>query len=92
MAHISELIKSEHTVIVDVRTPDEFMTGHVAGSVNIPLNEISQHLEELKKMKSIILCCASGGRSRKATMLLKQNGIECSNGGAWTDVNHYKNN
>jgi rhodanese-related sulfurtransferase len=92
MAHISELIKSEHTVIVDVRTREEFMGGHVAGSINIPLNEIPQHVEELKKMKSIVLCCASGGRSGQATTFLKQNGIECSNGGSWTDVNYYKNN
>ncbi len=92
MNHISQLIKSEHTVIVDVRSPEEFMGGHVAGSINIPLNEITQHLEELKKMKSIVLCCASGGRSGQATMFLKQNGIECSNGGSWTDVNYHKNN
>ena len=92
MNNISELIKSEQTVIVDVRTPQEFMGGHVAGSINIPLNEITQHLDEFKKMGPIVLCCASGGRSGQATMFLKQNGIECSNGGSWLDVNYYKNN
>ena len=92
MNSISELLKSEKTVIVDVRTPGEFMGGHVAGSINIPLNEIPQHLDEFKKMDQIVLCCASGGRSGQATMFLKQNGIECINGGPWTEVNFYKNN
>ena len=92
MTQIAELLKSEKTRVIDVRTPQEFMGGHVAGSINIPLNEIPQHLDELKQMEQIVLCCASGGRSGQATMFLKQNGIECVNGGSWTDVNYYKNN
>ena len=92
MNSISELIRSEQTMIVDVRTPGEFMGGHVAGSINIPLNEIPQRMEEFKNKAHIVLCCASGARSGQATMFLRQNGIECTNGGAWTDVNYYKNN
>lgn len=92
MITISALVKSEKTVIIDVRTRDEFAGGHVAGSVNIPVNEIPQHLDELKKMGPIVLCCASGGRSGQATQFLKQNGIEATNGGPWTNVNYYKNN
>lgn len=59
MNTISELLKTPGTVIVDVRTPGEFMGGHVTGSVNIPLNEIPERMDELKSMKNIILCCAS---------------------------------
>ncbi len=92
MVQLAELIKSEKTKIVDVRSHQEFTGGHVAGSINIPLNEIPQHLDEFRKMEHIVLCCASGGRSGQATMFLKQNGIECFNGGSWTDVNYYKNN
>jgi rhodanese-related sulfurtransferase len=74
--------------IIDVRTPSEFMGGNVAGSINIPLNEISLKVEEIKKMSQpIILCCASGGRSGQATMFLKQHSIDCANGGSWMDVN-----
>ena len=74
--------------IIDVRTPSEFMGGNVSGSINIPLNEISQRVDEIKKMKQpIVLCCASGGRSGQATMFLKQHGIDCVNGGSWLDVN-----
>lgn len=75
--------------IVDVRTPGEFMGGHVAGSVNIPLNEIPQRVQEIKSMKQpIVLCCASGGRSGQATAFLQQHGINCENGGSWLDVNY----
>jgi rhodanese-related sulfurtransferase len=66
----------------------------VAGSTNIPLNEIPARMDELREIKSeIILCCASGNRSGQATMFLKQNGFNnVHNGGGWMDVNYYKNN
>lgn len=74
--------------VVDVRTPGEYMGGHVAGSINIPLNEIAERLEELKQLpQPLVLCCASGNRSGQATSFLKNNGIECSNGGSWLNVN-----
>ncbi len=92
MNDLSALLKEEHTVIVDVRTPSEFMGGHVAGSINIPLNEVPMHMDEFRKMKTIVLCCASGGRSMQASMYLKQNGIDCSDAGSWLNVNHIKNN
>lgn len=89
MDNIEKLIKSGKATIVDVRTPSEFMGGHVAGSINIPLQEIPKRLDELKKMEHILLCCASGNRSGQATQFLKQNGIECENAGSWMDVNCY---
>ncbi len=92
MSEISALLKSDKTKIIDVRSREAFMGGHVANSINIPLNEIPQHLDELKKMGPIVLCCASGGRSGQATIFLSQNGIPCINGGSWTNVNYYKNN
>jgi len=71
-----------------VRTPAEFAGGHVAGSKNIPLNLISNHVDEIQEMdKPVVLCCASGGRSGQATAYLRQHGIECENGGGWTAVN-----
>lgn len=75
--------------IIDVRTRGEFMGGNVAGSINIPLNEIPQRLAEIKKMpQPVILCCASGARSGQATFFLQSNGITCENGGSWYDVNY----
>ena len=56
MQTLIELIKSGKATIVDVRTPVEFMAGHVAGSKNIPLNEVPMRIEEFKTMKTIVLC------------------------------------
>ncbi len=91
---LDELIKSNKATIVDVRTREEFRGGNVAGSINIPLNEIPQRIEELKAMdQPIVLCCLSGGRSGQATMYLMQHGFkDVHNGGSWLDVNYYKNN
>ncbi|HXU26236.1 MAG TPA: rhodanese-like domain-containing protein [Bacteroidia bacterium] len=89
MENLEQLIKSGKATIVDVRTPAEFMGGHVAGSINIPLQEIPQRLTEFKKMQHIVLCCASGGRSAQATSFLKQNKINCEDGGSWLSVNAY---
>jgi rhodanese-related sulfurtransferase len=86
--NMQELIKNGQCTIIDVRTPAEFMGGHVATSKNIPLNEIPTRLEEIKSLtQPFILCCASGMRSGQATSMLKQQGIECYNGGPWTNVN-----
>lgn len=75
--------------VVDVRTRNEFMGGNVAGSTNIPLDELVDRIEEFQAMQQpIILCCASGGRSGQATSYLKSQGIECENGGGWLDVNY----
>lgn len=87
MKNTEALIKSGEATIIDVRTPAEFAGGHVAGSVNIPLNEIPARMEELKRKKNIVLCCASGNRSGQAAAFLKQNGIGCENAGSWLDVN-----
>ena len=63
--------------VVDVRTYSEFSGGNVAGSVNIPLNEIPEKIEELKAMEApLILCCASGMRSGQTHNYLSQLGIE----------------
>lgn len=78
--------------IVDVRTREEFSGGHVADSINIPLQEILNHLEEIKCMKKpIIFCCASGGRSGQAANYFKSLGLDCENGGGWMDVNYQLN-
>jgi phage shock protein E len=86
-----QIIKEKKGTIVDVRTPSEFMGGNVKGSINIPLQEIQQRMDELNNLKQpLVLCCASGNRSGQATQFLTQQGIECCNGGSWLDVNYYQ--
>lgn len=88
--NIQELLAEKQGTIVDVRTPEEFRGGHVAGSINIPLNEVPSRLEELKQLaQPLILCCASGGRSGQAQYYLSSQGITCTNAGSWLDVNYY---
>ena len=74
--------------IVDVRTKAEYQQGHIRGSVNIPLNNLSNHYSKLNKTKPIITCCASGVRSAQAKSILKSNGFaEVHNGGGWSSLN-----
>ena len=88
---IENIIKDKACTIVDVRTPEEFMGGHVVGSINIPLGEIQERIEELESLKTpLVLCCASGNRSGQAQHYLSQKGIDCYNAGSWLDVNYYQ--
>lgn len=75
-------------IILDVRTENEFKSGHVKGAVNIPLQQISNQISKIKKYnKPIVVCCASGIRSIQATGILKNKGIQAYNGGSWHKVN-----
>ncbi len=72
-------------VIVDVRSKGEYAGGHIKGSINIPLDQLSASVAKLKdKNKPVITCCASGMRSASAKGLLKSQGYtEVYNGGGW---------
>lgn len=79
----------EGAIIIDVRTKSEFNSGHIKGSINIPLDEIQTKVAELKKKnKTVITCCRSGNRSGMAKSILKNAGVECYNGGAWNVLDH----
>ena len=84
-----KIIKQKQGTVVDVRTKEEFSGGHVEGSINIPLQEIENRMDELKNLKKpLVLCCASGGRSGHAAQFLSHHGIDCFNAGSWLDVNY----
>lgn len=84
--NIKEFIE-KGAVIIDVRTSDEFASGHIKDSKNISLDKISSKITEIKKLnKPVIVCCRSGMRSGQATSILKQNGIEVLNGGGWDSL------
>ncbi len=75
-------------VIIDVRTPNEFLGGHIKKSKNIPLNEISSRINEIRSLnKPVIVCCQSGMRSSQAVSLLQKNNVEVINGGGWQKLN-----
>ncbi len=84
---VDELIKTGRAKIVDVRSRKEYLEGHLDGSLNIPIWDLSMHLKELKALKQpLILCCASGVRSAQAMRWLNDRGVECYNGGSWLAV------
>ena len=86
---VERIIKNGEGTILDVRTRAEFQGGHAAGSVNIPVNELMQRIDEVKSLNSpLVVCCASGGRSSMAAHLLKQQGITCHDAGSWINVNY----
>ena len=86
LSPLAETIK-EGAFLVDVRTPEEFKTENVEGSVNIPLFSVPLRIDEFKNKGNIVVFCLSGGRSEQAKMFLEQNGIDCvTNGGCWYDV------
>jgi rhodanese-related sulfurtransferase len=87
--NIQDALKDDNVKIIDVRSMIEFQMGHVSGSINIPLNEIPQHVDEFKIANGpMVFCCASGGRSGQAVNYLQENGIKnICNGGGWMNVN-----
>jgi rhodanese-related sulfurtransferase len=89
---IKEMIHNG-AIIVDVRTPGEFAGGHVDGSVNIPMQEFVNRIEEVNAMeRPLILCCASGNRSGQVTSYMNAQGDnDVYNGGGWLEVNALKN-
>lgn len=74
----------EGATILDVRTKGEYQQGHLKGSVNIPLDQLSGKHSKIKKDKPVIAVCASGMRSASAKSLLKSKGFgQVYNGGSW---------
>ena len=73
--------------LVYVRTEEEFQSGHVEASVNIPLDQVADRLEEFEGKTAIVVFCRSGSRSGMAKAILTQAGISnVTNGGTWQDV------
>lgn len=82
------VLVNDGATLVDVRTSAEFASGHVKGSVNIPLDRIPDKFNNLKGKKHIIVFCRSGNRSSQAKSFLEQKGFtNVTNGGTWQDIN-----
>ena len=74
-------------IILDVRTENEYKTGHIKGSINISLGTIRERYIELDNSKKYITCCSHGLRSVKVESILKEKGFKnVFNGGACSDL------
>jgi phage shock protein E len=70
-----KLIKADPKVVVlDVRTPEEFKAGHIAGATNIDFNgdNFEKQIAGLDKSKTYVVHCAAGGRSAQACKVIEQ--------------------
>ncbi|MBP3396564.1 MAG: CoA-disulfide reductase [Clostridia bacterium] len=76
---ISSLREREDVILLDTRTPFEYMRGCADGFINIPLDDLRERIGELDKSKKIYVMCQSGLRSYLATRILMQNGFEAYN-------------
>lgn len=88
MADFYEKVQQKDITILDVRELDEFQSGHIRSSINIPLSTLGNEFEKLDKNKEYYVICHLGGRSSKACAFLSQQGYKVVNvlGGmsAWT--------
>ena len=78
--------------VIDVREPDEVAVGAIAGSVNIPLADLTSRIGELDPTIPIVTVCRSGQRSQRAAEALQAAGFTVANldGGIdrWTSEGH----
>ena len=77
-------------LIIDVRSTDEWNSGHGDTAVNIPLDTLGARISEVEayKDKNVVVVCRSGARAGAATAMLKSNGFSnVKNGGAWQNYN-----
>ena len=84
----------EHMVVVDVRRETEFADGHVAGAVNIPLEEMGDPatMADFNETQNLYVHCAGGYRSVIASSLLKRQGIHNLRNiiGGWSKIEELK--
>jgi thioredoxin len=71
-------IEKENPLILDVRTPAEYYSGHIPGAVLIPLQQLADRLSEIEnhKEKDILIYCRSGNRSTVAAEILNRDGFK----------------
>lgn len=63
-------------LIIDVRTPEEYASGHIPGAVNRELDDVEAHRDELATYETVYVHCKSGGRSAQACDRLATIGLE----------------
>ncbi len=78
LSDLNKLINDSNSSFVDVRTKEEFDISHIKGSINIPIDELRDRLDELDKSKNIYLICESALRSYLASRILLNNNINSS--------------
>jgi NADPH-dependent 2,4-dienoyl-CoA reductase/sulfur reductase-like enzyme/rhodanese-related sulfurtransferase len=85
-----EELPDTRSLVVDVRQPEEFAAGHIAGAINLPLPELRSRLQELPREQEIWVHCGVGQRSYYAARILRQKGFTVRNlSGGFTTYRHF---
>ena len=79
LADVDNLPRDGSVTLLDTRTVEEFVHGHIDGFTNIPVDELRERLDELDKSKPVYVICQSGLRSYIACRILAGNDFECYN-------------
>jgi rhodanese-related sulfurtransferase len=75
-SELAELLKGKDGIqLIDVRTPEEFAAGHIAGGKLIPLDQLASRITEIDKTKPVVFYCRSGRRSGNALNAVKDAGL-----------------
>lgn len=90
---VNDLIAKKAGIFLDVRTNDEYNSGHIKEYINIPLDNLRANLAKLDKNKDIYVMCQSALRSYLACRILANSGFSCYNlaGGYRLYANYYLN-
>lgn len=81
---VDALPRDGSATLLDVRTPSEYAAGHAEGFVNLPVDDLREHLAEIPADKPVYLICQSALRSYIACRILSQHGLRCSHlSGGW---------
>lgn len=89
---IESLKKDKNNLFIDVRNEDEYQSGHIDGAINIPLDELRNHLNEIDKNKTLCINCQSALRSYIACRILLQYGFKCKHlSGGYRIYSNYMN-
>lgn len=72
----NEMVQKGNSVVVDVRQPDEYKDGHVAGALFIPVDDIMNRIGELPDGKDLLFICAAGVRSGLACEMAAAMGVD----------------
>jgi rhodanese-related sulfurtransferase len=75
----ADLLDARTAIVLDVRQPAEWKTGHIKGAIHIPLSQLSSRLNQLPRGKTIVTVCRSGHRSALAARTLSRAGHDVLN-------------
>jgi len=71
-------LKAEGAYLLDVRSAKEFADGTIPGAINIPIDDLREHIMEIPK-KHVVVLCQVGQRGHTATVLLREQGVDATN-------------